>query len=93
MISFPLYVDPCAGVFNYNSMCKTLIKDNYFIEYQYTDNGQFRVDLQELRGSKDSFFYLFKVIRETPEQYLDLIDDAIFWHEMITLAGDGSKET
>lgn len=64
-------------------MCRTVIHSNYFIEYSYTEDGRFKVTLQELKGSDKVFTYIFRIIKRTPEQQGDLIEDAIFWHEQL----------
>lgn len=71
-------------------MCRTVIQDNYFIEYSYTDDNRFKVVLQELEGSDAVFTYIFKIIQRTPDQYQGLVDDAIFWHERLKQEIDAS---
>ena len=64
-------------------MCQLTIRDNYFIESEYTEDGRFKVQIQELKGLNGTFTYTFKIIRQASGQQDSLIDDAIFWHEQI----------
>ena len=61
-----------------------LVVDNYFIEYEYTEDDHFEVFVQELLGSDKVYTYIFKILSRTNNQDADLIGDAIYWHEQVT---------